>query len=49
VADAVRAHTDFVAGETLAVELTVVPFDSIDASAQPVGEGGSVRVSIAVA
>jgi len=49
VADAVGAHADFVAGETLAVELTVVPFDSVEASAQPVGDGGSVRVSIAVA
>jgi len=49
VADAVGAHADFVSGETLAVELTVVPFDSIEASAQPVGDGGSVRVSIAVA
>jgi isoleucyl-tRNA synthetase len=49
VADAVRAHADFVAGETLAVELTVVPFDSIEAPAQPAGDGGSVRVSVAVA
>jgi len=49
VADAVRAHADFVSGETLAVELTVVPFDSIEASPQPVGDSGSVRVSIAVA
>jgi len=49
VADAVRAHADFVASETLAVELTVVPFDSIETPAQPVGEGGSVRVSVAVA
>jgi len=49
VADAVRAHADFVAGETLAVELAVVPFDSVEASAQPVGDGGSVRVSLATA
>jgi len=49
VADAVRAHADFVASETLAVELTVVPFDSIEVPAQPVGEGGSVQVSVAVA
>jgi isoleucyl-tRNA synthetase len=49
VADAVHAHADFVAGETLAVELTVVPFDSIEAPALPVGEGGSVRVCIATA
>jgi isoleucyl-tRNA synthetase len=49
VADAVRAHADFVAGETLAVELTVVPFDSIEAPAQPAGDGGSVRVLVATA
>ena len=49
VADAVRAHADFVAGETLAIELHVVPFDSIDAPAQPAGDGGSVRVSVATA
>ena len=49
VADAVRAHADFVAGETLAVELTVVPFDSIEAPALPAGDGGSVRVTVAVA
>jgi len=49
VADAVRTHADFIGSETLAVELTVVPFDSIEAPAQPVGDGGSVRVSIAVA
>jgi isoleucyl-tRNA synthetase len=49
VSDAVRTHADFVAGETLAFELTVVPFDSIEAPAQPAGDGGSVRVSVATA
>ncbi|HEY2077694.1 MAG TPA: class I tRNA ligase family protein, partial [Streptosporangiaceae bacterium] len=49
VSDAVRTHADFVAGETLAVELTVVPFDSIEAPVQPAGDGGSVRVSVATA
>jgi isoleucyl-tRNA synthetase len=49
VADAVRAHADFIAGETLALELTVMPFESIEVPAQPVGDGGSVRVSVAVA
>jgi len=48
-ADAVRAHADFVAGETLAVDLAVVPPDSVDAPAQPVGDGGSVRVAVAIA
>ena len=43
VADAVRAHADFVAGETLAVDVTVLPAAEVDA-AQPVGDGGSVRV-----
>jgi isoleucyl-tRNA synthetase len=49
VAAAVRAHRDFVAGETLAVELTVLPAAEVDAPAQPVGDGGSVRVIVAAA
>jgi isoleucyl-tRNA synthetase len=48
-ADAVRAHSAFVAGETLAVALTVVPLAEVDAPAQPVGDGGAVRVAVEVA
>jgi isoleucyl-tRNA synthetase len=46
VADAVRAHSAFIAGETLAVDLTVVPAADVDAPSQPVGDGGSVRVKV---
>jgi len=49
VADAVRAHADFVAGETLAVEVAVVPAASVNAADQAVGDGGSVRVVVAAA
>jgi isoleucyl-tRNA synthetase len=49
VAEAVRAHADFVAGETLAVDLSVVAADAVDAVAQPVGDGGSVKVEVSVA
>jgi isoleucyl-tRNA synthetase len=49
VADAVRAHAAFVAGETLAVHTDVRPAAAVDAPAQPVGDGGSVRVKLAVA
>ncbi len=47
VADAVRAHADFIAGETLATGLQVVPAADVDAPAQPAGDGGSVRVVVA--
>jgi isoleucyl-tRNA synthetase len=47
VADAVRAHTSFIAGETLATELTVVPAAEAAPEPQPVGDGGEVRVSVA--
>jgi isoleucyl-tRNA synthetase len=47
VADAVRAHAEFLAGETLAVDLTVVPAADVTAPAQTVGDGGTVRVTLA--
>ena len=47
VADAVRTHARFVAGETLAVELDVVAFAAVGGAAQSVGDGGSVRISVA--
>jgi hypothetical protein len=47
VADAVRAHAAFIAGETLATGLTVVPAAEVTAPPQPVGDGGEVRVSLA--
>jgi len=47
VADAVRTHADFIAGETLAVEVAVVPAADVEAPEQPVGDGGSVKVAIA--
>jgi isoleucyl-tRNA synthetase len=47
VADAVRAHAPFIAGETLATDLTVVPAVEVTAAPQPVGDGGEVRVTVA--
>jgi isoleucyl-tRNA synthetase len=47
VADAVRAHAAFIAGETLATELTVVTAAEVTAPPQPVGDGGEVRVTLA--
>jgi isoleucyl-tRNA synthetase len=47
VADAVRAHAAFIAGETLATELTVVPAAEVSSPPQPVGDGGEVRVAVA--
>ena len=47
MADAVRAHAAFIAGETLATELTVVTGDAVAAAPQPVGDGGEVRVTLA--
>jgi isoleucyl-tRNA synthetase len=54
VADAVRAHEAFVAAETLAAELTLIPAAGADGGVadgapQPVGDGGEVRVSVAKA
>ena len=49
VADAVRAHQEFLAGETLAVDVVVVPAAHLDAPASPVGDGGAVRALVAVA
>jgi isoleucyl-tRNA synthetase len=46
VAGAVRAHAAFITGETLATELTVVPAAEVSAAAQPVGDGGEVRVTV---
>jgi isoleucyl-tRNA synthetase len=46
VADAVRAHADFVASETLASDLRVVPAAEVAAAPQPVGDGAEVRVGI---
>ena len=47
VADAVRAHAAFIAGETLATDLTVVPAAEVTAEPAPVGDGGAVRVTVA--
>ena len=47
VAEAIRAHADFIARETLATELTVVPAAEVAAPPQPVGDGGEVRVTLA--
>ncbi len=49
VADAVRAHAAFLAGETLAIELDVRTADGADGPAQPVGDGGTVKVSVTLA
>ncbi|HEX6451972.1 MAG TPA: class I tRNA ligase family protein, partial [Trebonia sp.] len=46
VAAAVGAHEAFIAAETLATSLTVVPPAEVTADPQPVGEGGEVRVGI---
>jgi isoleucyl-tRNA synthetase len=49
VADAVRTHMGFIAGETLATELTVLPAADVDAQPQSVGDGGSVKVTVTAA
>ena len=46
VADAVRAHAAFIAVETLATELAVVAGPEVSETAQPVGDGGEVRVRV---
>jgi isoleucyl-tRNA synthetase len=48
VADAIHAHADFIARETLAVAVTVVPARDVTAVAQPVGDGGAVGVAVEV-
>jgi isoleucyl-tRNA synthetase len=48
-AAAVRAHADFIAGETLATSLTVVGAAEVAAEPQPAGDGGEVRVSLSAA
>jgi isoleucyl-tRNA synthetase len=45
VAAAVRTHAGFVAAETLAVSLRVVPAADVDAEPQPAGDG-SVRIAL---
>jgi isoleucyl-tRNA synthetase len=49
VADAVRAFAEFIAGETLAVDVQVRPAEDVDAPAQAVADGGSVRVLVVAA
>ena len=46
VADAVRAHQAFIAGETLATDVRLRPAAELTAAPQPVGEGGQVRVQV---
>jgi isoleucyl-tRNA synthetase len=46
VADAVRAHQAFIAGETLATDMRLLPAAELTAAPQPVGEGGEVRVQV---
>jgi isoleucyl-tRNA synthetase len=46
VADAIRMHAAFLAGETLAVDTDVRPAGEVDAPPLPVGDGGSVRVRL---
>jgi isoleucyl-tRNA synthetase len=46
VADAVRAHEAFIAGETLAVSASVVPGAEVPAGPQAVGDAGEVRVQV---
>jgi isoleucyl-tRNA synthetase len=48
VADAVRTHLEFVAGETLAMKLAIVAAAELTGPVpQPVGDGGEVRVALA--
>ena len=46
VADAIRTHATFIIGETLATKVSRVPAGKVDATAQPVGDGGEVRVAV---
>jgi isoleucyl-tRNA synthetase len=45
VAEAVRTHAEFIAGETLATSLSVADAAAVAGEAQPVGDGGEVRCS----
>jgi len=47
VAEAVRTHLEFVAGETLATELVIAAAAEVSAAPQPAGDGGEVRVAVA--
>ncbi|MGO8960405.1 MAG: isoleucine--tRNA ligase [Streptosporangiaceae bacterium] len=47
VADALRAHEGFLAGETLAVDVTVLPSAEAEGAPQSVADGGLVRVAVA--
>ena len=47
VADAVGTHAEFIAGETLAVDVSVLPAASVSTAPQAVADGGSVRVVVA--
>ncbi len=49
VADAVRTHAQFVAGETLAVDVDIVPPARVARADQAVGDGGNVRVAVTAA
>ncbi len=49
VAAAVRAHAEFLAGETLALDVAVLPAADVDAPAQAVADGGSVKVMVTAA
>ena len=46
MAEALRTHREFIAGETLAAELSVRPAAEVDASPQPAGDGGAVAVRV---
>ncbi len=46
VADAVRAHQDFIAGETLAVSVSVGSLTDVEGAGSPVGDGGEVRARV---
>ncbi len=48
-ADAVRAHAGFIAEQTLALDLRVVPAAEVAGDAQPAGEDGTVRVAVSPA
>jgi isoleucyl-tRNA synthetase len=46
VADAVRTHADFIAGETLAIDVAVMPAAGVEVVAQAVADGDSVKVAV---
>ncbi|HUN36071.1 MAG TPA: class I tRNA ligase family protein, partial [Trebonia sp.] len=47
VAEAVRVHQGFIAGETLATDVRLLPAAELTTAPQPVGDGGEVRVQVA--